>query len=621
MLNKYVKYNAAGLIVHLIASQFLILYFYNGGGTRLEAFPIHATLLITIFILVFSLWLFLLKLFKNNLWIKPVYVCSYLILSVWLILVYTSSLFGYLFWSNKVPVSALFSYLPALNIYLNQAGIWHLFLTWSAIIIFSLIAFWIIWARQLSKHFETLILLLPTISINKVLLPVFLLSLTVLLSFILAVKMDRMKSLRSEPFSNYFRNSDVISLTHKSTVVDVERHINAKNDFQANLPQLQDTLNVVVIMVDAVRADHMSLYGYQRKTTPFLDSLQKSGNLVKVDLATSTCTDSTCGITSMLSSQFFSKVHHVNYKLNDALKDIGYTINFLLSGDHSRAYNYMKSYYGSNVDIFRDGFSFSGRYSSDDKYIIRYLNDLKDFDEAGQSFFYFHLMSAHFGGMKENEFSRFLPYDYTLANEFLNRSRNHNFTDDEFEALINSYDNGILQADNYIKRIFETLDKKGYLENSIVAIASDHGEAFGENGFWAHGGDIHSAEIVIPLLFYTSTKQKTKNNIPYGTLIDIPPTLFGFLGIKSPSSWEGVNLMEVTRDYSHHLSTSIDGSNATIIRNDNEYFLFKRNRNTKKEEFVNLSQDPYKVISSENFNVTEILEKAIIIHNKEFNDK
>src|SRR5205823_4803134 len=91
--------------------------------------------------------------------------------------------------------------------------------------------------------------------------------------------------------------------------------------------------NVVIIIVDSLRADRMQVYGYGRRTTPFLSQLAQSGCMKKVDAAFATCSESFCGITSTLGSREFRDISPRTFQLQDVLRDEGYQTWFLLSGN------------------------------------------------------------------------------------------------------------------------------------------------------------------------------------------------------------------------------------------------------------------------------------------------
>jgi glucan phosphoethanolaminetransferase (alkaline phosphatase superfamily) len=164
--------------------------------------------------------------------------------------------------------------------------------------------------------------------------------------------------------------------------------------------------NVVVILVDSLRADRMQIYGYERPTTPFLKSLVETGHIKQVEIATSTCSDTICGVLSILSSHTLGRQTPQNFKLQDLLHDQGYNVYFILSSNHS--WYSLKKSYGTSLTYFFDG-TRSERYQwSDDRVIFEGLEGVPDYTDT-PAFFYFHLMSPHPAGVKHEGYSKYQP--------------------------------------------------------------------------------------------------------------------------------------------------------------------------------------------------------------------
>ena len=118
---------------------------------------------------------------------------------------------------------------------------------------------------------------------------------------------------------------------------------------------------------------------------------------------------------------------------------------------------------------------------------------------------------------------------------------------DEFAALSNRYDNGVLQSDDYMRRIFATLDAKGYLANSIVVILGDHGDSLGEKGHIGHTRFLYQEDIRIPLLIYDQDVSRYQN-ANFATQADIAPTILQRLGLRVPSGWSDHSLLQPARE-------------------------------------------------------------------------
>ena len=129
-------------------------------------------------------------------------------------------------------------------------------------------------------------------------------------------------------FNSLFKENGILPLAGLGNACDALSHpYAAPTQFQKK--------NVILIVVDTCRADHLGVPGYRRDNTPFLDALQRSGRLRVVHsfYSASCCTFG--GILTMLRSQHWFKMTLPGFALQDVLKRVGYRVHFLLSGDLS----------------------------------------------------------------------------------------------------------------------------------------------------------------------------------------------------------------------------------------------------------------------------------------------
>lgn len=364
--------------------------------------------------------------------------------------------------------------------------------------------------------------------------------------------------------------------------------------------------NVILIFLDSLRADHLPMYGYHRNTAPFLQSLYNQGKLGMVEMSLAICPDSFCGITTTLSSRPFYEVSVANFKLYDLLYAGGYQINFLLSGDH-RGWSYLMNYYGQKIHSFVDHKVLKAD-SLDDGPLIKSLDTLQPY-HGEPNFFYFFLMTTHFWGKKLPEYKQFTPaslpnlslFDLQLARPKLENgilvATYKVYTKDEMALYNNIYDNGIVQGDAYIEKIFSTLSRKGYLKNSLVVITADHGEALGEHAHVGHNLFLYQEDIRIPILIYDS-EGLFPMKVPFGTNLDIAPTIASALQLPVPSIWRGKNL------FKHHPSSlSVHQTHRTagiclaVIAYKNQtikkFVRCQNKENGFDEMLFNISLDPF----------------------------
>ena len=287
--------------------------------------------------------------------------------------------------------------------------------------------------------------------------------------------------------------------------------------------------NVIVVTIDSVRADHLSLYGYPRETMPFISDLAKAGRLVRIPFAVSVGNETQLGISAVLSSRHVEGQNPANVKIYDVLKQLGYRTYMIAAGDITTVGS-MHVSYGKNLDVFADGLTKGSFSVNDDRGILEKLEQVGPFDGT-PAFFYFHLMSAHSLAVQDPQFADWL------------RTKRHQAGDSEgpFSGPTADYDNGLRQADDFVRRIFATLERKGYLSDYTGVISSDHGEGMGEHDDWGHTRLLFWEHVDIPILFVSSDAPPGRSAV-FASQIDIAPTLLHELGLPSPAAWEGFAL-------------------------------------------------------------------------------
>ncbi len=344
--------------------------------------------------------------------------------------------------------------------------------------------------------------------------------------------------------------------------------------------------NVIVIVVDALRPDHMGIYGYQRDTTPHLSRLERAGILRKASMRSS-CASSVCGLLSISTSRSLHQFSQRAITLQEVLKRHNYRVHMILSGNHASFYGLRKTY--GPVDSYFDGDE--GRsleYLNDDRLVLERVAGLPHWD-GEPVMFQFHLMSAHPLGARGAARLAYAP----AANYVLAVNRDAASSGRPGERAINFYDNGVLQADAMIGNILDTLKRKGYLENTVVAITADHGEALGEHGLFQHGNSVREEVLRIPFLLvsYGYRAAAALDSRVLASQIDIAPTLLAELGLPRPRTWNGAPLQQaVARDFLYFQELWEAG--LYDLRDADSRWKYWTNLKTGEEYAFNLSVDP-----------------------------
>lgn len=345
--------------------------------------------------------------------------------------------------------------------------------------------------------------------------------------------------------------------------------------------------NVIVIAIDCLRADHLSFRGYERETMPHLASLHGAGRLHEVTFGVSNGNDSPQGIRAILNSRLPHRQNFHNFRLHDLLRQAGYRTHMFGTGDHTTLGN-MRLHYGPNLDVFRDGLSSRQFSVNDDRGLIESLDELPAADSQ-PAFFYIHLMSAHELGVREPRFARWQPASLTMDWHAIITKRH------DPQATVNSYDNGVLQADHHLREILARLEAKGYMRDYVAVITGDHGQGLGDRGHHGHSEFLHGQDVNVPILFLESGAA-TYGPMPFGSHVDIAPTLLDRLGLPKPARWQGRSLYGAAPPESTFLVAARSGSwRGVLLRREERLskYLFKGIRaESFQEELYDLSRDP-----------------------------
>jgi glucan phosphoethanolaminetransferase (alkaline phosphatase superfamily) len=300
------------------------------------------------------------------------------------------------------------------------------------------------------------------------------------------------------PINLYF------SLTQYAKGKEMLNHYNSEVldfSFGAKVESVINEREIYVVVIgETARRKNFSLYGYNKKTNPFLE---KQSNLICFNNTTSSA-----NLTSIAYPQFITRATPENYHL--AFKEPSISIAFKEAG--------FKTFYISNQMIGQG--SVYGLYtqeadsiialnsSSDmltnDATVLPYFNKIIDNKENDKILIIIHSMGSHFryNLRHTDEFSIFTP---TLSNSFSLTSLNLN----NKEVLTNSYDNSILFTDYFLSQLIRSLEEQQAL--STLLYASDHGEnLFDDNEIlFGHGSSKPTKyELEIPFIIWYSDSYK-----------------------------------------------------------------------------------------------------------------
>ena len=256
--------------------------------------------------------------------------------------------------------------------------------------------------------------------------------------------------------------------------------IDLKND------NSQDTINIVYIIGESANYNHMSLFGYNRKTTPMLENLSKESNFHYTKGISG-------AIATLASSKFMMNVIFEADNISQMLKDD--TNLFKLA----KSKGFKTFYLSAQSDTILGSI---GAVKYIDEIETRDL-DKKKFDKFKDDYLFEVLDSKHFD--KKNfivlhQRCIHAPYSKTFAENYKNRE----IFKGSDNKIIDDYDNAMIYNDYIISKMFEKFNKQKNGKYYIIW-ASDHNELLGERGIYGHGhGYLYPELGDIPFLFQSN---------------------------------------------------------------------------------------------------------------------
>ena len=304
--------------------------------------------------------------------------------------------------------------------------------------------------------------------------------------------------------------------------------------------------NVVVIVVDTLRADHLSFGGYSRMTSPNLDRLAGMSVVFRNAFAAAPWTTPSVG--ALFTSQYpsalgsFDQPRPIGERfptLAEILKGEGYRTHGIISVSMlTRQLGFGRGFdsYDESACVERSEIS-SPRVTD---LAIQFLKDHHD----DRFFLFVHYFDPHYNYMLHPEFDFSPAYDGPLGSgvpiQRLWQDRS-GFTQGDVDYLQALYDSEIRFTDHHIGRLLDEIESLGLFDGSLVVVTADHGEEFMERGWIGHTRTLHRELLHVPLIFRLPDGRVGTVDDPVG-LVDVMPTILGHLGLQVPDGIEGVSL-------------------------------------------------------------------------------
>jgi len=551
------------LISHIIVAFITISFFVYYYSKPFGIIVLHTVLISSLYYLTFSIARLISRLWRPAFrFIAP---ALFTLLTSTLLFIYTADFLSNAFWNSNISFTFAITYLSDLNNVLEEIPYAVETLAFfSALIV--IVIYWLYKKHVTYLHdFDDQLILKD----SKVYL------------FITAITPIYLYFSFTPTHPGIWDGEPLTSLALKTNIISYLNNTNETFTFGDNASDTVNTelKNIILIHADALRADHMSSYGYKRDTTPFISSLVRGG-ATQIEMGHSICSESICGMLAALGSQHIDSIQADTPLINTYLKRENYRIFFAGSGNYS--WGPLDGIFSHDIDYFARADRDENFSIHDDSIILSAISKMQSY-EGVPTFFFLRYMSSHPIGRHFSQYRKYTPSEKNLLTYIFPA-----FEDPD--TLINAYDNYIFQLDDFVRKTVELLDEKGYLENSILVIYGDHGEALNEHGYFGHYHNLHQEEIHVPIIFM-STNNKTIQEKYFATLNDILPTVFELNGLAVPKTVEGISLLREPQDrITYHDSRT--GVYGAMQKDGSSIYKFIYNSKNGEKSLFNLTHDP-----------------------------
>ncbi len=393
--------------------------------------------------------------------------------------------------------------------------------------------------------------------------------------------------------------------------------------------------NVLLVVLDTVRADHLSVYGYERDTTPELSAFAREATLYEQAISPADMTLSGHG---SLFTGLYGSTHGAHY--NDAgigqpLNESFTTLAEALSANDYRTIGIISNhvFFGKDFQL-EQGFDYVDARPTDAYLIYHVLgrsapvflrfhlhrklsalvpDDVKDRQfrdadsiiaealrfldsprRANRPFFLFlNLMDAHWRYMPPAGFDTLYPgkidgfssADYYRLNREVTKTARREITAAERNHLVSQYDGAIRYMDSRLRLLFDRLRQAGLYDDMLIIITSDHGEAFGGRQLVQHAVSAYQNQLHVPLLIHYPQGARRGRVSTLVSTLSIMPTILAVTGTAPPRELHDGNLA---------VDNPVVPDTVFAESFPNTSLLGKRFARTERAVF----KPPYKLISS-----------------------
>ncbi len=293
---------------------------------------------------------------------------------------------------------------------------------------------------------------------------------------------------------------------------------------------------VAIITVDALRADRLSIYGYDRPTSPAIDALFDDG--VRFDAARADeplTSPSMCSMITGIEPEEHGATRN-GLRMREGLNSLpkvlagqgwqtaAFVSNWTLKNNLTRLGDHF-DYYGEVFTRRRWFGLFNSEATADDitDEALEWVTDHASSSSAPPLFLWIHYVEPH------------APYRF--HEQYAERL---GITEKDPKRS-DRYDTEVAAADEAVGRLIKGLEERFAPDEMIVIFAADHGESLGEHDYWGHGRYLYEPSLRVPLGIRWKGTVEQRVIQRQATILDIPPTILDLLGLPIPDGFDGLS--------------------------------------------------------------------------------
>ena len=283
--------------------------------------------------------------------------------------------------------------------------------------------------------------------------------------------------------------------------------------------------DIVIVSMDAVRADRLGAYGYEKGATPGLDAFAKESVVFEAHHAQAPMTlPAHASLFTGLDPDHHGVLSNGFYRLGggavtlaELLSAAGYRAGAVVASSSLEKKLGLDQGFASYDDRLNPGSKV--RRIDAEEVTDRAVSWLEARGDSESIFLFVHYFDAH--------------KPVTAPGRF---------------AFPNPYDSGVAYADEQISRLLDGLKRRGRYDGALIAVTADHGQSLGEHNLQGHTAILYEQTLRIPLIVRFPGGRGRGTRVGALTRsVDVMPTVLSAAGVRAPAGIDGADLTALAR--------------------------------------------------------------------------